>query len=452
MLTKPTEYQQRAQDFKVPTQILHWVQGSGKTRGALGFVFYKTVRPCLIICPKSVVPHWKAEITKHTNRDAIILDGPRKKRSETLKSHSQSHSEGRFFVVTHPDTIFALGKEILALARTGYFGALILDELNLWKRNSQRTKVMRSIAENIHVRVGLTGNLITENYLDFYNPIRIIHGNKFTGMSYIEFRNRYFGVSESNSFKYLPTSYGKKTLKSLFKKATDRVRIDETTLPEETEATYYFTPTKDQKVALRELKDEWKSSLIGQDFSYMGQILAKARQIVSGFLYTDNGAPYEFTANPRLDLLKERIEQLDNNEPIVIFVDLKHERIHVENLLVGIGRTVSGDWQRFNKGEGNTFVASYSKDARGIELDRSRYLFHYHRPWRYDVYDQSRFRIRRKTSNHPFVHHVIITSRTIPDQLDTKILNQKTDIVNYLSDHTEDLEKLWQTTSALSRS
>ncbi|MDD2229221.1 MAG: DEAD/DEAH box helicase [Candidatus Cloacimonetes bacterium] len=156
--------------------ILADEMGLGKTIQALSVISTTAEgRISLVICPKTLLYNWAAEIDKfHTNIPFAIVEGDKASRAEILGSPNI-----KLFIMSYS---MVLGD--IALLRTMEFEWIVLDEAqNIKNVSAQRTSAIKKL--NSRHRLALSGTPVENNLtelwsiMDFLNPGYLGTLNKF---------------------------------------------------------------------------------------------------------------------------------------------------------------------------------------------------------------------------------------------------------------------------------
>jgi len=408
--------------------LIRMEMGLGKTRQSLVIAAQKHATKVLAVVPKTAFSHWEREIEKHSYYTHVTIKGNRTKKIQLLSLNTVE-----IFLI-NPEGIRTLWKEILKVFPG--FDLLIVDELTRFRRYSQQTRTLKRVAEKIPFRIGLTGNLIVEGYRDVFNPALILDDGKTFGKNYFTFLGKYFernyeeGDPEHKKHDWQPTNYGIRVIPKLLSKVSFSARISECiNLPPTHWEKRVVSLSKEQTAALAQLQDDWE---LDQDREYKTklEVLLKAKQIASVFIYVQGGEPYTFEFNPKLMELATYLEELGNSK-CVIWFRFKWEAVLIGALLKGLKISFTENPEEFDNHQ--IFLGSLSKYADCIELTQSNHTFYFSRPERYQIYEQSKARNYRKGSEiHPFVKYIILTSKSVGDIHTDRILMEKIELQKYL--------------------
>lgn len=140
--------------------ILADEMGLGKTIQALTMVVTAPQdSTSMVICPKTLLYNWAAEIEKfHTNIPYAILEGNKENRTEVLQNPNI-----RLYIIS-----YSMVLSDLALLKTRQFEWLILDEAqNIKNVSAQRTRAIKKL--NSKHRLALSGTPIENNMTELWS-------------------------------------------------------------------------------------------------------------------------------------------------------------------------------------------------------------------------------------------------------------------------------------------
>jgi SNF2 family DNA or RNA helicase len=145
--------------------------GTGKTRCALWAYDYLKklglVNKMLVVCPLSTVNFtWAHEIMKATpHLRWSVLYGVADKRRKLLSSVDVD-----VYIINH-DGLGIVGKEV---AQRADIDVIVLDELAVYRNNTQRTKIANKVCADKAVVWGMTGAPMPNAVTDIFQQIKII--------------------------------------------------------------------------------------------------------------------------------------------------------------------------------------------------------------------------------------------------------------------------------------
>ena len=163
--------------------------GTGKTLVALKWLLMKDVFPALVVCPKSVIPHWYRELNQYIGAD--------------------------------PTDITCINYESLhRVSDISKFRAVVFDESTYIKNfKAVRTRRSREIAKKMKNILLLTALPAPHHYDDLFSQFQILDPEIF-GNYYWKFINHYYtDITRYKTFAQIPevwSPYDEKELKAKF--------------------------------------------------------------------------------------------------------------------------------------------------------------------------------------------------------------------------------------------
>jgi SNF2 family DNA or RNA helicase len=312
--------------------------GTGKTQSALWAADYliKTggVKKVLIISPLSTLERvWGDGIfTGLVHRKFVVLHGTAERRLKLLKTDAD------FYIVNHDG--FAIIKD----ACHGMFDLVIVDEAAVLRNPStQRFKVFRRWVDmNPTARLWLmTGTPTPNDPTDAWALAKLV-GSPYLTKTYTAFREQV--MMKIGQWKFVPRPESMETVKHILQPAVRYTRDECFDLPETIIQTRQVELTAEQKKHYTQMLRHFVTEAAAE-----GTITAvneavkiqKLVQIACGVAYGDDGQNIELDCTPRINLVKEVIEEA--GEKVIVFVPLtgtlhmlekelsKHWRVGVVN-------------------------------------------------------------------------------------------------------------------------
>jgi len=388
----------------LPYRGLFHEQGTGKTLTTITILrnlFLKHRKPLktLIFCPAIVVDNWAREIDQWSKCGKYVhkLQGTKKQRMKDIEesealifitNYEALHMDGLFW-----DEVGTKKKPLRKLKKLG-FEVLILDESHRAKtHNSNTTKMLIRMSDKIHYRYILTGTPILNTASDIWSQYRILDGGERFGANFYAFRNLYYmdknaGMPSDKHFPDFVLRMG--ALEAINEKiytCADRVRKDEAlTLPPLIKQSLFVDMSPEQSKAYKEMKAHFISYVEQVETGELKPAVAKIAltkalrllQIVSGFVTTDDGEDVIFKKNPRIDGLKDILQ--DREGKIIIWATFKQNYKMISNLCdklkISYGFLVGGqnpkkrasDLEEFTKGDIRVLIASPQAGGTGVNL------------------------------------------------------------------------------------
>jgi SNF2 family DNA or RNA helicase len=294
--------------------------GTGKTQSALWAADYLMkhgkVKKVLIVSPLSTLERvWADAIfTGFVHRRFSVLHGTAERRLKMLKK------EADFYIVNH-DGFGIIGKEA-----TGMFDLVIVDEAAVLRNPStKRFKVFRKwLDNNPETRLWLMTGTPTPNApTDAWALAKLVNSPLVT-KTFTAFRDQV--MMQVSQWKYIPRPEALNIVRHILQPAIRYMREECFDLPSTVVQTRSVSLTPEQakhykqmlKHFITELAEEQKHGTITAVNEAVK--LQKLVQIACGVAYGDNGENIELDCSPRVNLVKEIIEEA--GEKVIVFVPL----------------------------------------------------------------------------------------------------------------------------------
>ncbi len=379
--------------------------GSGKTSSTLWAYDYlrrvKQVQKVLVVCPLSTMERTWADSVFQTfpHLDCAVLYGSRERRIKLLKQD----------VDVYIINIDGLGIIADELAKRPDINLVVIDELALARKSSTtRWKTLNTICNKQSTRRvwGLTGSPTPNAPTDAWAQCKlVIPEGSSVPRFYGHFRDRV--MRQISQFKWIPRPEATEVVYSMMQPAIRFSLDDCTDLPEQTFITREVALSKEQDIAYREMLSKLSAEVAG------GQILAvneavkvnKLIQIACGVAYSVDGESVVIPSKPRMDVLKEVIEQSEGK--VIVFVPLTgalesvaeelRKDWSVEVVHGGTSKAerdrIFGDFQRM--ADPRVLVANAATMSHGLTLTAATTTVWYAPINSNEVYGQACARVRR---------------------------------------------------------
>ena len=291
--------------------------GTGKTQSALWAADYliktKNIKKVLILSPLSTLERvWADAIfTGFVHRKFVVLHGTAEKRLKLLRT------EADFYIINHDG--FAIIKDKCH----GMFDLVIVDEAAVLRNPStQRFKIFRKWAtNNIATRLWLmTGTPTPNDPTDAWALAKLV-GSPFCTKTYTAFREQV--MMKIGQWKFVPRPESVEIVKHILQPAVRYTRDECFDLPETIIQTRQVDLTAEQKKHYNQMLRHFVTEAASE-----GTITAvneavkiqKLVQIACGVAYGDDGQNILIDCSPRINLVKEVIEEA--GEKVILFVPL----------------------------------------------------------------------------------------------------------------------------------
>jgi len=380
--------------------------GTGKTRAALYATDYLMkvgeVKRTLIIAPLSTLSTvWEHEVfDSFSHRTAISLHGTKKQR---LKKLAEEHD---YYVINH-DGLEVIKEELMA---RDDIQAVVIDELAVLRNaNTTRWKITNAIVSPRAFVWGMTGGPMPKDPTDVYGQSKLLTP-KLVPKYFKTFKNE--TMTQITPFKWIPRPDSKETAFAALKPAV-RYKLDDCTdIPPITLSTREVELTKEQKLAYKQMKEEYFLQMEEGQITAMnaGVQTSKLLQIGAGFAYGKDGVIAAIPHAPRINELREIINGTDRK--VIVFTPFKRSVELLQAQLETDYDTdhVSGDVNKSNRDRifynfqhtANIKVLAAHPQcmAHGLTLTAANIIVWYSPLPNLEIYEQASARIRRPGQKH----------------------------------------------------
>lgn len=410
--------------------------GTGKSAATIDAI--RTLRRVLIVCPIAVGAAWVKQFgIWDSDREACLaVDGSTTRRAERVSSISKV--SGRFVVIANYDGIWRgeLAKAVLATE----WDAIVLDESHRIKSPSGRSSrwlARLGQANPTAKRICLTGTPTPHSPLDWWAQFRFLD-ETVLGKSFTGFRARI-----ANTHPRYPgfiLSYRPDAIQAMAQRIDPhvyRVTADEVlSLPSAIHTTIPVRLSKKTLEYYERLEDDMTATLEGGETVTAANklvVVTRLQQATGGFATTDEGLTVRIGAE-KSEALRDWLEDLPKDEPIVIFCKFVNDINVVCETLEKSGRSVSvlkggknqlASWQA---GDTVALVVQIQAGGCGIDATRACYAAYYSQTHSLGDYEQSLARLRRPGQERCVRYYHFIAEGTV-DEVVYESLSEKRDVV-----------------------
>ena len=401
---KPFKHQTHTASFLTLNKRAYVLSGlgSGKTISALWAADYLMkkgyIKKALILSPLSTLEVvWGKEIfVNFPHRSFAVLHGPREKRKELLE---QDHD---FYIINHHGANI-LQKE---LADKEGLGLIIIDELATF-RNQQSKTLWKPLKQLVNKDVwvwGMTGSPTPNSPTDAYAQVKLITPERYNG-SFTRFKqDTMFQVSQ---YRYIPRQRAEQIVHNIMQPAIRYALRDCVDLPETIYQSRHADLSKEQAHHYKELSKQAVTEVGSSIITAVNAavLIGKLIQASSGVIYDGDGEVVEMDFGPRLQVLKECIDEC--NEKVIVYVPLTgmlnalHEKLKKEYTCEVVDGSTSANRRRdiFNAFQDTDnpriLLANPKAVAHGLTLTAASTIIWYCGVWDNEVYQQANGRIVR---------------------------------------------------------
>lgn len=383
--------------------------GTGKTISSLWAFDYlrsvKQVHRTIVVCPLSTMERtWADEIFKTLpHLDCVVLYGTAERRKKLLKQEADIY-------IVNIDGLKILKDD---LAKRPDIDLVILDEVAMYRNSStDRWKAADTVCNKQSVRRvwGLTGSPIPNSPTDAWAQCRlVVPANGNVPKYFSKFRDQV--MKQITPFKWIPRDDALETVRQAMSPSIRYTLDDMFDLPEQVFVTREVELTPEQKKAYKEMLAKLKTEYEG------GQVLAvneavkanKLLQIALGAAYTTGDDAILLPTKPRVDVVKEIIEESEGKVivfvPFTIALERLAEELRTEFDDPAAVAVVHGETKKAQRDEifGNfqnhtwprVIVANPGTMSHGLTLTAATTIVWYAPVHSNDTYDQANARVRR---------------------------------------------------------
>lgn len=291
--------------------------GTGKTSAAIWAADYLMklgiIKRVLVICPLSIMfSAWQADIFKTAmHRTAAVAHGDKSKRARIIESAYD-------FVIINFDGVGVVRDEIAAAK----FDLIIIDEANAYKTVS--TVRWKTLAKLITPQTWLwmmTGTPASQSPVDAYGLAKMISPERVPKFV-TAWRDKV--MIQASRFKWMPKSTAKDDVFSALQPAIRFSKAECLDLPDVTYQTRDVPLTTQVQKYYKSLKTQLLIEAAGEQVSAVNAAAAMSKllQISGGAVYTDKKDIVEFDISPRLNALKEVLDETLHK--VIVFVPFIH--------------------------------------------------------------------------------------------------------------------------------
>jgi SNF2 family DNA or RNA helicase len=380
--------------------------GTGKTQSALWAADYlikiKAVKKVLILSPLSTLERvWGDGIfTGLTHRKFVVLHGTASKRLKLLEK------EVDFYICNHD------GFPIISDATYDMFDLVIVDEAAVLRNPStRRFKLFRRwLDKNLTTRLWLmTGTPTPNDPTDAWALAKLVGSPNLT-KTFTAFREQV--MMKLGQWKYVPRPESVEITKHVLQPAVRYTRDECFDLPDTIVQTRKVDLTTEQRKHYAQMLKHLISEASEGTITAVNEAVKfqKLIQIACGVAYGDDGQNIELDCSPRVNLVKEVIEEA--GEKVIVFVPLtgtlhmlerelsKHWTVGVVNGQVSSSQRnkIFQDFQHSK--HPHVLIAHPGTMAHGLTLTTASTIVWYGPVNSNETYEQANGRIERIGKKH----------------------------------------------------
>ena len=432
--------------------------GTGKSRIALDVLLEEIAARAgnplpfraLLGCPKAVLPAWGKQhgMWMPHVRMLILTDGTSATKQRQVAAALADTSP--LIVAANYETLWRI--KLLEATR---WDAFVWDEIHRLKAASgaaSKWAARMGKANPTAKRIGLSGTLLAHSPLDAYGVWRAIESPTCPtfGSNYTAFKSMYFiphpngirGAVRTDKIRNEDMFARKIAATTFLRKSEDVLRLPPIM---HEEVAFHLTPL--EALAYRELSNEFIAEVGGGTVTPANAMVAALRllQTCNGFAKLDGvDTPVQIDTSPsKATALREMLEDLHPNEPLVIFCRFRTDIESCLKVLWDMHRSASelsgrinslADWQA---GKTTVLVAQIQSGGIGIDLTRASYGVFYSLGHSLSEYLQAIARLHRpgqeKTTRFYSLVATLLGKKTV-DGFVYEALSQRKEVIDAIID------------------
>jgi SNF2 family DNA or RNA helicase len=411
--------------------------GTGKSRVAIALIADMRPTSVLIVCPEAMVLEWPDMFERDAPglAEVVPLKGTPKKKAELLARAGETGKP-----VIYVTTYASVWREPINswVSRDQPPDFVILDESQAIKAAGSKVSLFfRNLAAD-HPdmrRLIMTGTPAHDKPLDLYGQYRFLDATIF-GNRFDDFRSRYAYTRDMDKYKIVTGYHDLEELTERMYEIAYRVESSILTLPERLPPSNRWVELgpkarKAYRDLVTDLAAEFQEGYL--TIPHAATKLLRLQQVTSGYLpvvsYDEKTGLESETVievgDEKYKGLVSYLEELDPNEPVIVFCRFKRDLANIKRAAGASGRRYreqSGschqwrEWQ-YDLTGGDVLGCQIQSGGSGVNLTRAAYVVYYSPDFSKGNYEQSQFRAYRPGQTRP-VHETYLMAR---DSVDTYI-------------------------------
>jgi len=386
--------------------------GTGKTRAALWawrFLYKsKVARKLLVVAPLSTLRFvWARELMMiMPDIKATVLHGTRERRIELLNQDSD------VYIINH-DGVKTI---VMELHGRRDIDCMILDELAVYRNNSQRSRRMREFAKRFTWVWGMTGRPMPQSPVDVWAQCKILTPHTVPKF-YTHAKTTL--MQQIDRYRWVPREGAIETALSWMVPAVRYSLDDVVELPDAIYRTLDVEMSGEQDAKYREMANEMIAWIRDQKITAAnaGVALSKLLQVGCGYVYSVNPQYATLDSTPRQETLLSILNEaphkvlvfapwrhlIDNTSALLTKEEIDHAVVHGGISLAKRGKIFNA-FQ--NSSQYRVLLAHPACLHHGVTLTAATTVVWYSPITSLEVYEQSCARVRRIGQNHKqlFLH------------------------------------------------
>jgi SNF2 family DNA or RNA helicase len=423
--------------------LLAMHMGTGKSRVVVELAKRNQLSPALILCPLRVVDVWTEQFGRYGNDYEVLPLGDQ---AGTVAEKAGAANERIHWCAEHGRPLaIAINYESARLVPFNSWSLrrswplVIADESHRLKQPSGAiSRYAGKLGLVAGRRIGLTGTPAPHSVLDLWAQFRFLDRTIYDP-TFTSFRARY-AVMAGYLNKEVKEWQNLDELREKFLQAAYQVGPEVLDLPEEQEQTLFCTLGGQAQRIYNEMERDLVS-WIDAGYAVTAQNalvrLLRLAQITDGVVKDNDGMEHVIDTSKQT-LLKDLLEDLAADEPVVIFARFRSDLEQIHAAAQELGRRsgeLSGErddlsaWKRGAALDPVILAVQIQAGGVGIDLTRARYAIYFSIGFNLADYLQSRARIYRAGQLRPVMFYHLMVGNTI-DPIVMRALERRQDLVD----------------------
>ena len=406
-----------------PGSMLAMEMGTGKTKVAIDLMDAHGYRRVLILCPLSVVAGvWPGEFAKHSAVPWTVLPlAHGSVKDKQAWAEAALATSERAAVVINYESVWR--EPFGSWAKKQPWDLVVMDESHRCKSpGGVSSRYCSRLSDRTPQRLALTGTPMPHSPLDIYAQYRALDKSIY-GTSYARFKSRYVVMGGWNN-KEIKGYQREEEFREKFYSISYRVEASEVLdLPPLLTVTRMCELGPKARKLYRTLERDFVADLEEGRITAANALtrLLRLQQMTSGYAHTEDDLDVEVDTT-KAELLADLLEDMDKDEPVVVFARFKNDLEVVHRVARRLGRPsyeISGarkELSLWNDG-GGVLAVQIQSGGLGIDLTQARYAVYYSMGFGLGDYLQSRARLHRPGQTRPVEIIHLVAVHTVDEKV-----------------------------------
>lgn len=429
----------------------YWDMGCGKTLAALKSFeyireYHRKDLKLLVVCPISLIESaWAEDIKKFTNFTYANLRNDKNIKADIFIMNYECLLSKKYDTVLH--YIMVMNP------------MCVLDECQKIKSyNAKTTKVLLRISKFFPYKIIMSATPAPNLHSEYWSQMCFLNPG-ILGENFFKFRNKYmalirgkavvplYGLGKREMMMMLQRGYVMGMQPGMLAELQGRMKPycqyvakrDVLDLPDEINVNRFVDMTPTQTKAYSDMWNDMVMEIQDHEVSVSIALskIMKVRQVTGGFAYVGsheggNWSAVEIPGNPKIEALKEVIDEI-GNKSVIVFCQYQWEIEKICSIFGDRAKALYGESKNkddiiswFKGTRGGILVSHPASGGVGLSFNECDYMVFYSLSYSFMEYYQARGRIMRaeKKNNATYVH---LIARQSIDEIIMSALSRKED-------------------------